>query len=868
MFGPGFVGAQFQPTHNLWEQWTRLQQMQSYQQMLSQAATADQSTYMRMLRGTAALAGVQWNLDRERSAQIMARDMTTISPVLGQMMPELFDQFHGIRGSAVVMGQGVFLGARSRFDPVTGLVGMSAESASRLNTEMFERLYGPGANLASMRGLGAGVMGQAYNELALRGLLPATLSRQDALRGMAREDLEARGFRGQRLERELGGAVAELERLGSAQLDQRLQSFDASRTATRLRQMAGAISAMRDIMGSEGMPNAPMAQLIEGIQALTQGGLNQMEPARVEQQLRQNYALARMAGMGLDQMMVLQGVGAQRADALGLNRAFVPQAAAGAMGFSIAYRNAFGSPAWGRISAERALALDQQLRLNAAASPVANQLAATFRLGQDVGFAPGSEAAAIYQALQERRTEYTFGGQTRSVYATGGDWLRIMQGGGVQGGLAAAYRNQFAGNQQFIAENNLMGVARNLQGRVDVAPRIIRAFAMEAANRDLGFTQAQQMQIATLAAEGLLGAGLTDENFADKTAIARFIGGRMGIGPDDPRFARLQQAVNLGWGRLEESAQRGGYGAANPMIAMHRPGALRRAEVAEQQAALEGRMNTALSGLGQGTPIRRVMDALLNAGPNTNLRDIIASTLGMVPTADVMAALGPRATELQREIEAFQRAGDNPEGIAMRNQAISRMRWLVPMLVGAANQGGLNRPLTQAQVNEANRNVLNEMFRTLGISPNLSPHDLESIGASAGMAGLRASMPALRRLRTLAMGRGALTADQFRQYLQAGPQEGATAEERDLFRQISGGVDVFGGSQRTTTEGIVGIASGVGTRASILSHLSAFAPARGPGQTGAMAGNYPTHWTGTFRMVTGQGGTQAHVNADMAGPNT
>jgi hypothetical protein len=768
------------------------------------------------------------------------------------------------------MGQGIFMGSRYRFDPTTGLMGMSPAAVNQLNTDIFDRLYGPGANLAAMRGLGGGVMGQAYNELTLRGLMPSALTRPEALRGIAREDLERRGFRGERLEREVGGAVADLERLGSAQLDQRLQTFDASRVAARLRQMAGAISAMRDIMGSEGMPNAPMAQLIEGIQALTQGGLYQMDPGRVEQQLRQNYALARMAGMGLDQMVVLQGLGAQRADALGLNRAFVPQAAAGAMGFAAAYRNTFGVPAWGRVSPERALAIDQQLRLNAAASPVANQLAATMRLGAEVGFTPGSEAAALYQALQDRQTEYDVpGGGRRMVYLTGGDWLRVMRLGGVQGGIAAAFRNQFAGNQQFIAENNLTGVARNLQGRVDIAPRILQAFARAAGTAGLGFSQAERLQISRLAAEGLLGPGLTDENFQDPNAVAAFIAGQMGINRWDPRMAQLRIATNLGWRNLEGMARGAGYTGAHPMIAMHRPEALRRAEVLSQQADLEARMNMALSGLGQSTPLRRAMDALMTAGPDTQLRDIIASTIGMLPAEDVMRTLGPRAAELRREIQAFQNAGNNPEGIAMRRQALARIRMLVPMLVGEAERGGFNRPLTQAQVREANRNVLGEVFRTLGMTPNLSAQDLETVGASAGMAGLRAAMPALRRLRTLAMGRGMITAEMFQQYLQAGPGEGATAEERDLFRQISGGIDAFSGGQMPAAAGIVGIAAGgAGSRASILRHIGAFAPATGT-QTGAAAGGYPTHWTGEFVLRTDRNGrTVARVNAhsDTTGP--
>jgi hypothetical protein len=657
MLGPGFIPGQFQPTHNLYDHYRRKMQYQSMQTAMSSASEVDKGQYTALLRGMAATAGVQWNDDRERAAQAMAGDMSKISPMLSQLMPETFDAMHGSRGSATMMARNMFQGGRYRLDPVSRTLGMSADSTSEMTKEIYDRLYGPGADLTVMKGLGAGRAGQLFDEMGRRGLMPRAMTREEQLRGIAREDLAGRGTTGAAAEAEMGKTLDSLRDLASPQLEAKVRQFEAGRVGDRIKSMAGAIAAMKEVFGERGRPDAPMSELIEGLQVITQGGLATMAPERVESLVRDTANIARRTGMGLDNMTMLMATSAQRADAMGLDRSFGVTAGMQAATFGSAYANTVGgTPAWGRGDKERMIAMDSNLRLNAANSQVANQLAATVRLGQEVGFTKGSEGEAMFRAIQAGETTYTFDGKSKNVYGQPGEWRSIMSGSGVETGLASAYRSQTAYNQKTIDEANLTGLSRKLQSDVDVAPRLNRAY--QRAARQAGITDNAILgKLGQAAQEGLLN-DLTPEDLQDRNKVAEYLADKAGVDKtDDVKMGQLRNVASLGWGNVEQMVKTNprlrGYKTADQFVTAHRRATLTEAAREEDEIRQESRLQSALSGAAAGGPLERIIDAVSTATDETSVQDIMAKTLGWLPEGEVGQRLSGTVKAMQDEIRKF-----------------------------------------------------------------------------------------------------------------------------------------------------------------------------------------------------------------------
>ena len=735
IFGAGFVPGQFRQTYNLYDHYRRKIQYQERQSVVSNAAASDREQYVRMLRGMAATAGIRWNDERERAARMMASDMTSISPLLAQALPDTFDAMHGTRGSAILMAQRMFEGGRFRIDPVTRMLGMSVDSTNQMTREIYDRLYGPGADLVDMKGLGAGRVGQIFDEMSRRGLMPRVMSREEQLRGIARRDLQARGLFGQRLEEEMGGVLDELRNLSSPQLEMKIRQFEASRIADRIKNMAGAVAAMRDVFGEMGRPDAPMSELIEGLQVLTQGGLATTTPDRIEALVRDAANIARRTGMGMDNLTMVMATAAQKADAMGLDRTFGVTAGLQSAAFGSAYANIIGgAPAWGRGDKERMMAIDAQLRLNAANSAVGNQLAATVRLAQDVGFQAGSEAEAMYKAIQAGQTTYEFGGKRKSVYAQPGEWRAIMAASGVDMALASSYRADTAYNRRFIDENNLVGLTRQLQADIDVAPRISQAFQRGA--RQVGVVdQALLARLGEAAQRGLL-SDIAPEDLQNPERVAEYLAEKLGTDKtDNVKMRQLRLIAIRGWSNIEQMVQINprmrGYRTADQFITAHRRDATRETINQIEEAQQESRLQSALAGLGSGNPLARLIDAVSEAAPGTQIQDIISSTLGWVPEGEVGRRLEATVQQMQAEIAKFR--DTDPERVRREAQKIDRsLRGRVERirdleLIVKDLKSSLTPEDVQREVNE-----LNEQLRKSSEEGTAALAELDRLAAQVG----------------------------------------------------------------------------------------------------------------------------------------
>lgn len=726
--GPDRMPAQFFPQQNFYDQMKAEQFYLANQMAASVAARQDTRAFESTLGGLTQMMTGQplTQMETARNHQI-ANATAQIMPYMTQVLgPDLVDALHGSRGSSAIMAQQLHKAFQTRLDPVTGMAGYSGQAAGQTTQAVFDRLFGDDAELAQMRGLSAGQAGLLAGELQSRGMLGRSISSLplDMQRGRLAANLDTRTVN--RLAetlpeiqdiRKAGGMPTEKDletarqkivdtndkltdpgvALTKDQLTQLpgaeglLQSADGERISERLKSMAGAVKAMRDIFGDMGNPNAPMREIISGLEALTQGGLATMSPGDLENMVRKTHTIARQTGIGVEGIMALSSQNAGLADQLGVNRSFAIRAAQQ----SALYGRAAGdtlsleTPVYGGLTMEQITLADTQLRMHAAASPLANQLGGIARLA-DMGMAApkdDTELAAIIGAVKGGDMNYTFGGQTRNLARM--TRSRLVDILGRDAGLAeteanAVLRNR-TGNQEAIEQYNIDDTVRgaqaaesvNLLMRSGISSRLNSALSERGVFDELQRSGAvgnkaefRRMMDAVAGGIGqdflrldsdVVNSPADRREALGQSMLARMrqaVEARMPNAPQaeiDAAMAAVEgqlgaDGLNAAGGMLDATID--SAAASNPLYKsavgwyqLNSRDAMKAAASRSRQASAEALMQSAMAGLGTAGPVQRVVDTLQQASPETTMTDLLQSLLGGVSKEDVSAlqADGPVA---------------------------------------------------------------------------------------------------------------------------------------------------------------------------------------------------------------------------------
>jgi len=716
--GGGFAG-QFFPQQNLYDQMEATRHFMDQQSAMQDAANRDMAAMQNMLGGVQQMMTGQ-PLTQAQEAQNfrMSQMMNQFMPVMTQLLgPDMVDRLHGSRGSATVFAQQIHNAMRTSLDPVTGMVGYSGSSSGRVTQEIYDNLYGPDANIDALRGMSAGQAGILAGELQARGMLGTPMGamsfqeQRAALPQQLADDLVNRiaetlpeirdvlAEGGTPSEAMLQQARDTVRDSHSQLIDPAQQMFaedledmpggqeiiraaDADRISSKLRNLSGAVKAMRDIFGDMGNPNAPMRELINGLEALTQGGLSTMNPGDLEMMVRRTQTIARQTGIGVGGMMgLMQGqFGAPLADALGLDRSYVVSGAQGAALYGAAAGSTLRMdiPVWGAMSQEQLTLADQQLRMHAAASPLANQMNAMLRMA-DTGMlnaAAGTETAAMLDAIRQGKDAYTFNGKSRSVAMAWTDLTQMMErDGGVSAAEAYTMLSDYNGNQEFGQKYNTTNVIRKIQ-------------AMEALDQSISPMLGHRYR-GILAGDGadqtLISSGAV-VNEADVAKLADDIGSQMGLeflkmdeatvrDPEARRKAlgeayrknmraalqaRMPDAgaaeIDALLDQVAPASEINAIGEAtyatinaqaskNPIwrnaqgfYGLNNERVMEEAASRGRQASATAMRQSAMSHLGASGPIQRLMDAVQTADSDTDIGDLITDTLGGVEYKALMSA--------------------------------------------------------------------------------------------------------------------------------------------------------------------------------------------------------------------------------------
>lgn len=699
---------------NVYDRMQNFNFTQTQNAAIMDAAKRDREAMMRTFRGFSVMTGTPFGAQQRRAAGSLADSAIMASPILTQMAPDLLDELGGLRGSAAVLAQRVVQAGRYRTDPVSGQLGMSAETAGGLAKNIFQDFYEQGDPRA-MRGIGAGQMGSLFEELQMRGMLsPLTGTTRDRGMQAVNQMMKLDPVAIQRAAVNQGVNLPQQgQQLSPGDLDKlmidptvadKIRAFDFEKVKRNLKSYADAVSAMKDIFGGMGRPNAPMSELLQGLETLTMGGIAQIDPSRLGTMARTTFNLAKQSGMTMDGAMMLQQQAAVRAQQTGIEPMFAMQATQGSLAFGNAYRGLGmgGVPGWGMLNSDQMQQLDANLRVQAAGSNAANRLNAVLRIADTVGgFDNQSDAGRMVESIRAGMSSFTDStGQLRSVAMSDQQTTDLLKGARGVGGRQLSMQestireimDQQTINREYGFRYNTGDLIRREQGRAEVRPFVSSRLQDTLMSRLRGTGMSAEDAAKTAAS---ISSNATDQIFAlseedirnperrnqamsrilreqlEGTDAGKTLLGRMTAGGQE-QFLRLtgeqfRGSVNVAatqfygpsLGTLENI-----HGAFNDKV-------LAEGQKRQMDANFTSRMQDVMAPLGRGTPLQRAMQYLqdVRPGDQDKVKNLIGAAFGGIKTDDINQKLIAPIQELhakqdrarQLQVQISEVSASNPE---------------------------------------------------------------------------------------------------------------------------------------------------------------------------------------------------------------
>ena len=754
-----YMPTQFLPMQQLSDQMEATRYYEASQQAMSFAAQRDVGTINQTIGGfRQLLSGRPLNEIEQAQNFRMASGFSKFLPMLTNILgPDMIDQLHGSRGSATVFAQQLHQALRTGYDPITHAAGYSGESAGKIAQHVFEQTFGPGADITAMKGISAGQAGMLSNELQMRGLLgqPLGLLSPDAQRSLLPKQLSTDTINrlaeqlpaiqeilrndGTPNEDVLAKARADIQETHAKLVDPTvkmtaedmgdadklpgaqdiIRAGDAARIGQRLKNMSGAVKAMRDIFGDMGNPNAPMREIISGLEALTQGGIATMSPGELEMTVRRSQAIAKQTGIGMEGLVALTTGGVDLTDKLGLDRSFARTAAehAALYGAAAGDRLRLDIPVWGARSKDELTLAAHQLNVRNAASPAANQLNAILRMADTGVMNPkeGSELAALVSAVKDGKQTYTFDGKSRSVRMEHDNLENVLwRDSGVTATELQAHLFDMKGNQEYGQKYSTDRIVARFMPedyiRKTIQPMVGHKLngmfkdrsidkTLKAAGVDVSDDELRKMshRLAKGVGDDFF-FNMDEETLRDPTAKRAYLNKsfqdqfrkelrvKMPKATDADIEAIVGQMGNIG-GTIQATINEGA--SYNPLFKSDiglrnslSDEVLDQVDSRRRQTEITALTSKALSGLGIGDPLRRMSDVLQNADSETPWEEVLAKALGGV-SIDAVKAADP--TGGMAQLLGLVRANKNMDPNDPKQ--VEQARWNAAMAEGLVNGG-------------------------------------------------------------------------------------------------------------------------------------------------------------------------------------
>jgi len=408
-----------------------------------------------------------------------------------------------------------------------------------------------------------------------------------------------------------GSIIAEAQRqgLGPGNLLEGDFNQDAQSLNQFAQQITSPISAIRDVFG----PGLTTSQQFQALNLVTLSGTSREELGDLGMQVRQFKQLAR-AGYGDDpgafgKAIGLQQMAGQRSLEQGgdISSGVIAGQHALAMG---AVAGQLGGQALmeSRTSKAQLMQKDALLTAQAANSPVADQMAALMRMGEE-GMLSG-QAKAKYEELMK--------GNYR--YMEEGDFREMLVNSGVDPKVAAIIRNQREDNLMRYGDKVAQS-ARNQQWDVDIKQSLTRNIAntLSAVGGKRGLSGQLAMQAGAVVSDAIRESAGQSREEVQAEATARLK--ELGFSDSDARTAS-----SLALSEATRTAQQFGFSSFGEAALLNNEQILDRVQEQQAIAKRKAEAEARTAAVGQDQPLERVVDAI--KGGDTSAATIIAKLLG------------------------------------------------------------------------------------------------------------------------------------------------------------------------------------------------------------------------------------------------
>lgn len=531
--------------------------------------------------------------DVERAIGRLSGDASQMLPVLAAIFPDAVDRLLP-RGSLTVAAGSFVNAGRFVTDPLTGRpLAETPDFAARVLGPLLDR--GP----AATAGLGAGRLGQTYEELVRLGFIGSG----DDLRGQVNA-------------RKATGGVFGIGMSGDDARDVQTQ-----RIRDRIEAYSQTVAAINDIFAENGRANAPMAELIKSLQALTAGGLGVYDPATLATITRNLQGAGQLSGINLQGLTQLVGGTGLLLGQFGGNRGLAaPIALYAAAAGGVFADKGFGTPSPEAIGRDDFVAAVARDRAAFSGSDAGNLVGALSVLGR---YAPeGSDLKNVADALN------------RGELGADGFDLRSAQRSDIVSILA---RSGFTKDPEGVLLRQLQATRNN------------RAALVENQGLMRAGDQLQRNEFEFLILS-VLGGGIDNLGGNPRALLDAIYAGSRGedVRLDSDAAKKAARILGLGaegeaeignlLGRVGEIRGTSGFTAAR----MFDPQTQNATDAWVRRFGARGKQMQDLQALGRGGFGRLLTSSITNFARTgkANWQDLILGTLGFVPQSEADAAMG------------------------------------------------------------------------------------------------------------------------------------------------------------------------------------------------------------------------------------
>lgn len=648
--------------------------------VMSGVAQQDAANMYQFFRGSAAIAGVPMNASQRFAAQQMASNIAQYSPMISMMVPggsEFLDMMSGPAGSVQSMAAQMMEANRYRIDPITGQYGMGAAANTAMIKNVFSNMFAED-NIARMQGLRAGDVGQIYRALSVEGLAGPTASLRDrtldAVLAARQSGEDMAGIAGRAgIDADLlSGDINKLsnEQLGKLRkestIQDRLTRADAQQISNQLQDYVDAISAMREVFGEAGNPNAPVPQLIGALKALTGGQMQKFDPASLANMVRDMQSMSQMSGKSIDQILAMsQTANAMNTSIMGAHAPnFNPATVAAGIAGGVAFSQAGGATGFGALNRQQAEQTTMSLFSRGLGSETTQAMGALLRVQQAGGFAnnaAGQQLQAIMAAAAAGQETYMFNGVTMQMPSKLSEFRSLAAQGGIAGGDANTFNmmlNDRTANFRALAENpQMQATAFNLQRR-EINQKLNQTMSFRLAGETALRTGIRDNAERVAAADSISAAGLDALN-ALSPADMQNPELRIGAMAEAIRAEAATYNLNLSdeqaramaagqFGQAEQTIQNFGFESFTAYSQVHGRGVSQARSAAQQAAAVRSMTNASMAKLqGAGGIQGRIGAAIMRqadraaGGQDVNMDTLLQDLFGNTFTAEQSVIGGP-----------------------------------------------------------------------------------------------------------------------------------------------------------------------------------------------------------------------------------